>query len=149
MGRSKCVPAVRGDEGDPPRFDIQGIGGELINTSVRFVYPERLDRQHTTDQWSEPGRADRGREHGWCAIRQDPTRNASARSVSALTAVCDALAVLAVQNSPLLPRYAAVAKDVCKACEDEWLKHAEKHAPCKACADACADCARECANIAP
>jgi len=73
---------------------------------------------------------------------------ACARSVNALIAVCSALAVLAAQNSPLLPRYAAVAKDVCKACEDECLKHSDKHAPCKACADACADCARECAKIA-
>lgn len=78
----------------------------------------------------------------------DRSLAACARSVNALTAVCGALAVLAAQNSPLLPRYAAVAKDVCKACEDECLKHADKHAPCKACADACADCARECAKIA-
>jgi Cys-rich four helix bundle protein (predicted Tat secretion target) len=78
----------------------------------------------------------------------DKSLAACARSVNALTAVCGALAVLAAQNSPLLARYAVVAKDVCKACEDECLKHAEKHAPCKACADACADCARECAKIA-
>jgi len=78
----------------------------------------------------------------------DKSLAACARSVNALTAVCGALAVLAAQNSALLPRYAAVAKDVCKACEDECLKHAEKHAPCKACADACADCAKECAKVA-
>ncbi len=72
---------------------------------------------------------------------------ACARSVAGLEAVCHALAVLAAQNSPLLPRYAAVARDVCKACEDECRKHAE-HAPCKACADACATCAQECSKIA-
>lgn len=78
----------------------------------------------------------------------DKSLAACARSVNALTSVCGALAVLAAQNSPLLPRYAAVAKDVCKACEDECRKHADQHAPCKACAEACADCARECAKIA-
>jgi Cys-rich four helix bundle protein (predicted Tat secretion target) len=72
---------------------------------------------------------------------------ACAKSVSALEAVCHGLAVLAAQKSPLLPRYAAVARDVCKACEDECRKHAE-HEPCKDCADACADCAKECAKIA-
>ena len=55
--------------------------------------------------------------------------------------------MLTAQNSALLPRYAALAKDICKACEDGCLKHAEKHASCKACAEACAECARECAKI--
>lgn len=70
-----------------------------------------------------------------------------ARSVTGLIAVCNALGVLAAQHSPLLPRYAAVAAEVCKACEDECSKHSE-HPPCKACADACKACAAECAKIA-
>jgi Cys-rich four helix bundle protein (predicted Tat secretion target) len=78
----------------------------------------------------------------------DTSVAACARSVNALTAVCGALAVLAAQQSPLLPRYAGVAKDFCNGCEEECRKHAEKHAPCKACAEACATCARECAKIA-
>ena len=72
---------------------------------------------------------------------------ACARSVTGLEAVCHALAVLAAQNSPHLAHYAAVAREVCKGCEDECRKHVE-HAPCKACADACAACAQECAKIA-
>lgn len=71
-----------------------------------------------------------------------------ARSVNGLTAVCGALAVLAAQQSPLLPRYAGVAKDVCRGCEDECRKHSDKHAVCKACAEACVACAQECAKIA-
>jgi hypothetical protein len=55
---------------------------------------------------------------------------------------------LAAQNSPLLPRYASLAKDQCNACEEECRKHADKHAVCKACAEACADCAKECAKFA-
>lgn len=78
----------------------------------------------------------------------DKALAACGRSVSALNAVRGALAVLAAQNSPLLPRYAAVARDVCEAREDECRKHAGKRAPCKACAAACVDCARECAKIA-
>ncbi len=70
-----------------------------------------------------------------------------ARSVTGLIAVCNALAVLAAQHSPLLPRYAAVAADVCKACETECNKHSE-HPPCHACAEACKACAAECAKIA-
>ena len=78
----------------------------------------------------------------------DSSVAACARSVDAMRAVCSALTVLAAQRSPLLPRYATVAKDVCKNCEDECRKHADKHAPCKACGEACAACARECARVA-
>lgn len=78
----------------------------------------------------------------------DKSVAACARSVNTLAAVCGTLAVLAAEHSPMLPRYAGVAKDVCKACEDECRKHADKHAPCKACAEACAACARECGKIA-
>jgi Cys-rich four helix bundle protein (predicted Tat secretion target) len=72
---------------------------------------------------------------------------ACARTVTGLEAVCHALAVLSAQNSPHLAHYAAVAREVCKSCEDECRKHLE-HAPCKACAEACAGCAEECAKIA-
>jgi Cys-rich four helix bundle protein (predicted Tat secretion target) len=77
----------------------------------------------------------------------DKSMAACARTVTGLIAVCNALGVLAAQHSPLLPKYAAVAAEVCKACEDECNKHSE-HPPCKACADACHACAAECANIA-
>jgi Cys-rich four helix bundle protein (predicted Tat secretion target) len=77
----------------------------------------------------------------------DKSLAACGRSVTALIAVCGALATLAAQNSPLLPHFAGVAKEQCNACEEECRKH-EKHAPCKACAEACADCANECAKIA-
>ncbi len=77
----------------------------------------------------------------------DKTMAACARSVTGLIAACNALLVLTAQHSPLLPRYAAVTADLCKACEDECSKHAE-HPPCKACADACKACAAECAKIA-
>jgi Cys-rich four helix bundle protein (predicted Tat secretion target) len=73
---------------------------------------------------------------------------ACARSVTALRSVCDTLALLAAQPSPLLARYAAVAKQFCDDCEAECRKHADKHAVCKACAEACVDCAKECAKIA-
>jgi Cys-rich four helix bundle protein (predicted Tat secretion target) len=72
---------------------------------------------------------------------------ACARSVTSLIAVCEALAVLATQHSPLLPKYAAVAAEVCRSCEEECRKHAE-HPVCQACADACRDCAAECLKVA-
>jgi Cys-rich four helix bundle protein (predicted Tat secretion target) len=71
-----------------------------------------------------------------------------ARSVESVRAVCGTLAVLAAQNSPLLPHYAAVAKEACDGCEKECRKHSDKHAVCKACAEACASCAKECARVA-
>jgi Cys-rich four helix bundle protein (predicted Tat secretion target) len=71
-----------------------------------------------------------------------------ARSVETLRAVCGALAVVATQKSPVLPRYASVAKETCDDCAQECRKHADKHAPCKACMEACEACARECARVA-
>lgn len=78
----------------------------------------------------------------------DTSVAACARSVALMKPVCLALSEMAAQKSPLLPRYAAVASDVCQNCEAECRKHAEKHAPCKACMDSCAACAQECARIA-
>jgi Cys-rich four helix bundle protein (predicted Tat secretion target) len=70
-----------------------------------------------------------------------------ARSVETLRSVCGTLAVVAVQKSPLLPRYASVAKEACDNCARECRKHTE-HPPCKACMEACETCARECARVA-
>lgn len=78
----------------------------------------------------------------------DGTLAACAASVHELRSVCDTLATLAASRSPLLGRYAAVARQYCEACEAECRKHAAKHAVCKACADSCAECAEECAKVA-
>ena len=107
-------------------------GSPLVESALHCVKTADLCQAHCFDLLAEG----------------DKALAACARSVTQLSAVCNALAVLAAQNSPLLPRYAGVAKDVCKACEEECRKHAEKHEPCKACADACAACAKECAKIA-
>ena len=109
-----------------------GEGFPLVESALHCVKTGNLCEAHCFDLLAEG----------------DKAMAACARSVSGLIAVCNALAVLAAQNSPLLPRYAGVAKDVCNACEEECRKHAEKHAPCKACMDACDACAKECAKIA-
>ena len=60
-----------------------------------------------------------------------------AARVSEMIPVCEALASLAALESVHLKAYAKVCTDVCKACQDECLKH-EAHAEiCKQCADAC------------
>jgi Cys-rich four helix bundle protein (predicted Tat secretion target) len=71
-----------------------------------------------------------------------------ARSVETLRSVCGTLTVVATQKSPMLPRYASVAKETCDNCAQECRKHADKHEVCKACMEACEACARECARIA-
>jgi len=78
----------------------------------------------------------------------DRTMEGCGHAVNALRSVCGTLAALTAQQSPLLGKYAAVAKQFCDACEKECRKHAEEHAPCKACAEACVDCSRECAKLA-
>ncbi len=71
-----------------------------------------------------------------------------ARSVSEILAICGALQQLANQNSKQTARFARVAMDACKQCEDECRKHADKHEECKACGESCAACYRECKKIA-
>lgn len=73
---------------------------------------------------------------------------ACAKTVNEVLAVCGALQQLANQNSKQLARMAAIAMDVCKACEDECKKHADKHESCKACGESCAACYAECRKIA-
>lgn len=79
----------------------------------------------------------------------DGTLGACARSATALRAVCDTLAQLAAQpSSPLLVRYAAVAKLYCDDCAAECRRHADRHAACRVCLEACEACAKECAALA-
>jgi len=106
-------------------------GSPLSASAIHCVHAAELCQAHCFDQLA----------------KGNQTLAECARSVTGLEAVCHTLAVLAAQNSPYLPHYAAVAREVCKGCEDECRKHAE-HPPCKACADACAACAQECAKLA-
>lgn len=71
-----------------------------------------------------------------------------AQSVNQMMVLCDALQQLANQNSKHLPKLASIAMDVCKQCEDECKKHADKHEVCKACGESCAACYKECKKIA-
>jgi Cys-rich four helix bundle protein (predicted Tat secretion target) len=78
----------------------------------------------------------------------DKSTVACARSVTQLTSICETLQLLATQNSKFLPRYAKLAGEFCKDCEDECRKHEKEHQQCKDCADACASCVKECNKVA-
>lgn len=78
----------------------------------------------------------------------DKSTAACARSVTQLTSICGTLQLLATQNSKFLPRYAKLAGEICKDCEDECRKHEKEHQQCKDCADACAACEKECNKVA-
>jgi Cys-rich four helix bundle protein (predicted Tat secretion target) len=78
----------------------------------------------------------------------DKEMAACAQSVNQMLAVCGALQQLASQESPYLARQAKIAMDVCKQCEDECKKHADKHDACKACMESCEACYNECKKIA-
>ena len=115
-----------------PEHHHDASGSPLVDSAVHCVKTGDICQAHCFD----------------LLAKGDTSIAACARSVESLRAVCGTLAVLAADKSPLLPRYAAVAREACQNCEDECRKHADKHAACKACADACAACAKECANIA-
>jgi Cys-rich four helix bundle protein (predicted Tat secretion target) len=74
----------------------------------------------------------------------DNATAACARSVNQLLPVCAALQQLAAQNSRYLPRYASLAREICRDCEQECRKHENQHASCRDCAQSCAACAKEC-----
>ncbi|MEQ1602246.1 MAG: four-helix bundle copper-binding protein [Methylophilaceae bacterium] len=78
----------------------------------------------------------------------DKEMAACSKSVNQMLAICGALQQLANQESSYLPKLAAIAQDVCKQCEDECKKHADKHEACKACGESCAACIKECRKIA-
>lgn len=78
----------------------------------------------------------------------DKAMAACARSVVETRAICDALRVLASQKSKATHQVAAIAADLCKACEAECRNHAQHHTQCKDCADACADCVKVCGQFA-
>ncbi len=77
----------------------------------------------------------------------DKAMAACAKSVSQLLSVCTSLQQLAAQESPYVRDMARIAARVCKDCEAECKKHADKHAPCKDCLEACADCRKECEKL--
>jgi Cys-rich four helix bundle protein (predicted Tat secretion target) len=74
----------------------------------------------------------------------DKAMAACAQSVAQMMATCGALQKLASSNSKYLPQMAKLARDVCKDCEAECKKHADKHKQCKDCQESCAACAKEC-----
>lgn len=78
----------------------------------------------------------------------DKTLGECAKSVNELVAVCSTLRSLAAQDSRHFRRYAGLAMDVCKSCEEECRKHEKKHVQCRDCAESCAACARECRKLA-
>lgn len=78
----------------------------------------------------------------------DKDMAACAKTVNEMLAVCAALRSLATQNSKQLAKMAAIAADVCKQCEDECRKHADKHESCKACGESCKTCYDECRKLA-
>lgn len=78
----------------------------------------------------------------------DKEMAACAISVNQMLATCDALEKLASFESKHLAKMAKLTMDVCKECEDECRKHANKHFECKECADACAVCLKECKSAA-
>lgn len=78
----------------------------------------------------------------------DKTMAACAATVRDMLASCRALITLAAAESKFAPRLAALCVDVCKACEAECKKHADKHRPCKDCMQSCTDCAKACKAVA-
>ena len=65
-------------------------------------------------------------------------------SVNTLLPVCETLAALAAQRSAFLPRYAKLAAEVCRSCEQACRKHEREHTVCRDCAEACVRCAKQC-----
>lgn len=105
-----------------------GVSQDLLQALSRCIVASDVCLAHCIDLMS----------HG------DTSMAACARRVTETRALCEAMLTLASQKSPLMPKLAVVAKEACKACEDECRKHADHHLACKNCADACAACVQAC-----
>jgi len=126
------VATATAQQTQTPEHHHDASGSPLVDSALRCVKTGDLCQAHCFE----------------LLAKGDTSIADCARSVESLRAVCSSLAVLAAQKSPLLPRYAAVAKEACENCEAECHKHSDKHAVCKACEEACASCAKECAKVA-
>lgn len=78
----------------------------------------------------------------------DKAMAACAKSVTQMLAICGALQRLSSTDFQRMPQLAKVAMDVCRDCEAECKKHADKHQQCRDCMESCGACARECQKIA-
>ena len=63
---------------------------------------------------------------------------ACAKSIVAMTPICEAFAVQVANQTKYLDELASVCRAACVDCEKECRKHAKHHSICKECADACA-----------
>jgi len=77
----------------------------------------------------------------------DTTLAKCADIVQETLVMCVALSQMASYQSAHLAAVAKVCISVCKDCEDECRKHADKHIECKDCADSCADCIEACEKV--
>lgn len=76
--------------------------------------------------------------HCLTAFREGDTSLAVCASrVHEMAAVCQAFSYHLASNSKYVKDLAAVCRQVCKDCEDECRKHADKHQECKDCGEAC------------
>lgn len=67
----------------------------------------------------------------------DTSMAACARAVADMIAVTEAALALAAASSTHTRAQAAVARDVCSACQEACQVHAAAHPTCRACAEAC------------
>jgi len=115
--------------------NMHGSGNKnqgLIDAAADSVKKGQACLQHCIESLSQGDK-----ELGKCAT-----------SVNDMLAACVAIEQLASYNSPHLVKMAKVAMDICRDCEVECRKFANKHQVCKDSADACAACLNECGKIA-
>lgn len=71
-----------------------------------------------------------------------------AKTTQTMLPLCEAIAQLAMLDSPHLKALAAVCAKACRDCEAACKKHSGHHAECKACMESCAACATACEKLA-
>jgi Cys-rich four helix bundle protein (predicted Tat secretion target) len=77
----------------------------------------------------------------------DTSMAACAMSVRDMLASTRSLFTVASASSKHTPLVAKTCAQICKDCEAECRKHADKHQPCRDCADACARMQQEVAKL--
>ncbi|MGO9829955.1 MAG: Csp1 family four helix bundle copper storage protein [Myxococcaceae bacterium] len=134
VGAAAVGLALRASAAEPPAPSAPAAGtahAALIDSAFACIKVGQACQQHCLS----------------LLAKGDATLAECATTIAAMLPSCEALAQLAVQNSPRLKALAVVCAQICRDCEKACRKHEMHHAICKACADSCAACAAECDKV--
>lgn len=126
--------------------DAPHHGGHSHGGAVSVLTPTLKEIQKTSDNCLDVGRTCVA--HCNLLLREGDSEMAACQmTVMNMLAVTEAVSTVSHYNSFEKSGFVKLLKaciEMCKSCEAECKKHADKHSECKACMDACQKCIKAC-----